>query len=170
MPASKKDLLDRLKTLGISTQTVEHPPLFTVEDAKNLRGEIPGGHTKNLFLKDKKGVVWLVVALEDADIDMKTLHRVIGSTRLSFGKPELMMEVLGVPPGSVTPFALINDKDCRANVILDMDMMDQTFLNYHPLINEATTTISSTDLLKFVNSCGHKAQIIKVSESEQRES
>lgn len=163
MPATRDDLFVRLQTLQIETETVEHPALFTVEDSKALRGEIPGGHSKNLFLKDKKGVLWLVVALEDAKIDMKTLHKVIGSARLSFGKADLLMEVLGVVPGSVTPFSLINDTENRVNVVLDADMMGYETLNYHPLTNVATTRISSGDLLKFIQACGHQPTILKVS-------
>ncbi|HEX9903552.1 MAG TPA: prolyl-tRNA synthetase associated domain-containing protein, partial [Propylenella sp.] len=110
MAASRTDLLAALERLGIAAETAEHPPLFTVEQSRALRGAIPGGHTKNLFLKDKKGAVFLVVAEEDAEIDMKTLHQRIGSARLSFGKPELLAELLGVIPGAVTPFGAINDR------------------------------------------------------------
>jgi len=163
MPATRDDLLSRLHDLGIETKTVDHPPLYTVADSKALRGKIDGGHTKNLFLKDKKGVLWLVVALEDAEIEMKTLHKKLDSARLSFGKPDLLMEVLGVPPGSVTPFAVINDVDRQVNVVLDQTMMDQAILNYHPLTNEATTTIASEDLLKFIRSCGIEPRIMTVS-------
>ncbi len=109
MPASRADLFAMLDRLGIKTATTEHPPLHTVEESQALRGEIAGGHTKNLFLKDKKDQVFLVVAEEDAAIDMKSLHKRIGSARLSFGKPELLIELLGVVPGSVTPFGVIND-------------------------------------------------------------
>ncbi|MBZ0216098.1 MAG: prolyl-tRNA synthetase associated domain-containing protein [Fimbriimonadaceae bacterium] len=163
MPATRDDLFARLQTLEIKTETVEHPALFTVEDSKQLRGEIPGGHSKNLFLKDKKGVLWLVVALEDAKIEMNRLHKIIGSARLSFGNGDLLTAVLGVPAGSVTPFALINDTENRVNVVLDHDMMAHDILNYHPLTNTATTRISNQDLLKFIQSCGHQPNIIKVS-------
>lgn len=164
MPFAKEHLLGRLDELDIDATTTEHPPLFTVEDSKRLRGTIPGAHTKNLFLKDKKGQLWLVVALEDAEIDMKGLHRTIGSARLSFGKPELLLEVLGVPPGSVTPFALVNDTEQRVNVVLDAAMMEQPVLNYHPLTNEATTTLSRDGLLAFIRACGHEPRIVAVSD------
>lgn len=163
MPASRDDLFARLAELGIETETREHPPLFTVEQSRALRGEIPGGHTKNLFLKDKKGALWLVVSLEDADIDLKRLHRKIGSARLSFGKAELLREALGIEPGSVTPFALINDPGGRVNVVLDEAMMAEELLNFHPLSNDATTSIASRDLLRFIEGCGHEPTICKVS-------
>jgi Ala-tRNA(Pro) deacylase len=113
MENTKEDLFERLNHLGIKTQTVEHLPAYTVEDAKALRGELLGAHSKNLFLKDKKGQLWLIVCLEDRNINMKTLRDKIGSAHLSFGKPDLLMEVLGVLPGSISPFALINDSELR---------------------------------------------------------
>src|SRR5438132_13422011 len=117
MPASRVDLMARFSELSIKTHTREHPPVFTVEEAQALRGTIPGGHCKNLFLKDEKGAVWLIVCLEDAQIDLKAAPQKIGSKRLSFGKPALLMVLLGLEPGSVTPFGLINDLNQRANVI-----------------------------------------------------
>src|SRR6185436_17144957 len=119
MPLGRAELLAFLRTQDIKASTVEHPPLFTVEQSRALRGEIAGGHTKNLFLKDKKDAVFLVVAEEEAEVDMKNLHRLIGSARLSFGRPELLTELLGVAPGSVTPFGIINDESGRVAVILD---------------------------------------------------
>jgi len=163
MPATREHLLEKLKALGIETSTVEHPPLFTVEESRKLRGEIAGAHTKNLFLKCKKGTVWLVVALEEADINLKTLHKIIGSGRLSFGRAELLEELLGVLPGSVTPFSLINDKEMRVSVVLDEDMIAHEVLNFHPLENTATTTISRDGLLAFVRDCGHVPKVLRVS-------
>ena len=162
MPATREDLFSRLAALNIETKTKDHAPVYTVEEARALRGEISGSHCKNLFLKDKKGVLWLVVTLEDASVDLKTLPKRIGSARLSFGKAELLLEVLGIEPGSVTPFALINDTDIQVQVVLDETMMANEVLNYHPLKNDATTSISSQDLLKFIQSCGHAAQIAQV--------
>ena len=163
MPASRADLAACLERLGIDTVTVEHPPLFTVEESRALRGAIPGGHTKNLFLKDKKDRVFLVVAEEDAEIDMKSLHKRIDSGRLSFGKPELLAELLGVIPGSVTPFGAVNDAACRVAVILDTALMRHDRLNFHPLENTATTTIGRDDLLTFLRHTGHEPQILSVS-------
>ena len=156
MPASRLDLFARLARLGILTETVEHEAVFTVQQSSRLEPTLPGGHTKNLFLKDKKGRLFLVVALSRARIDLKNLHQVLGSDRLSFGRPELLLEVLGVPAGSVTPFALINDTHQRVTVILDADMMRQERLNYHPLENTATTNIARDDLVRFIRACGHE--------------
>ncbi len=165
MPASRAELMSFFNSLRISTITVEHQPVFTVEEAQKVHGDIPGGHCKNLFCKDEKGVLWLIVALEDARIDLKAAKDKIGSKRLTFGKPELLMEVLGIEPGSVTPFSLINDKQARTNVILDEAMMKLDRLNFHPLKNDATTTISNTDLLTFIKACGHAPRIVAVSEN-----
>ena len=154
-PEEAAKLIDFLGKLGISTTTVTHPPAFTVEDAKALRGRIPGGHTKNLFLKDKKGRLWLVVALEDTPVNLKALHKRIGAARLSFGRAELLEEVLGVKPGSVTPFALINDAEGRVTVVLDERMMAHDVLNFHPLVNTATTSIGREDFLRFLRATGH---------------
>ena len=162
MPATRHDLFARLDELGIATQTVEHEAVFTVAESSKLERELPGGHTKNLFLKDKKDRLFLVVALGHAHIDLKTLHKMLGCDRLSFGRPELLMEVLGVPAGSVTPFALINDKARRVTVILDADMMRHERLNYHPLENTATTNIAREDLLRFIRACGHEPRILAV--------
>jgi Ala-tRNA(Pro) deacylase len=167
MPATRQDLLDRFERLGIRTETHEHPPVFTVEEAKKVHDGIAGGHCKNLFCKDEKGALWLIVALEDATINLKAAPAKIGSKRLTFGKPELLMEILGVEPGSVTPFGLINDTEARVNVILDEAMMACAQLNFHPLQNSATTTIAAADLVTFIRSCGHDPQIVAVSEALQ---
>jgi len=156
MSATKDDLFAKLAELGIATTTHEHPPLHTVEESRALRGEIAGAHSKNLFLKDKKDALWLIVALEDTPIDLKTLHTQIGSARLSFGKPELMRAVLGVEPGSVTPFALLNESTRDVSVILDEALLAHETLNFHPLVNTATTSIGRDDFLKFIAACGHK--------------
>src|SRR5215218_4656382 len=136
MPASPTDLFAYLDRLGIAHSSVSHPPLFTVEESQGLRGQIPGGHTKNLFLKDKKGALFLIVAQEDARIALGGLHRQLGAAgRFSSGSPELMRETLGVEPGSVTPFAAINDTAGRVTVVLDDAMLRHAMLNYHPLSN-----------------------------------
>jgi Ala-tRNA(Pro) deacylase len=167
LPATRQDLFARLTELGIATETVEHPAVFTVAESSKLERELPGGHTKNLFLKDKKGALFLVVALGHAKIDLKTLHNRLGCDRLSFGRPELLLEVLGVPAGSVTPFALINDKARRVTVILDADMMRHERLNYHPLENTATTNIAREDLVAFIRACGHEPGIVVASSSAE---
>jgi Ala-tRNA(Pro) deacylase len=160
MPASEKHLFDRLEHLGLHTTTVRHPAVFTVEQSKALRGDLPGAHSKNLFLKDKKGAYWLVVALEDREIAVKELRHRIGAAQLSFARPEHLKEILGIDPGSVTPFALINDTDNRVNVVLDAEMMTHATLNFHPLTNTATTAIDPAGLMAFIRSCGHQPQVI----------
>lgn len=162
MPATRNDLFARLAELGIATTTVEHPPLFTVKQSKALRGDLPGGHCKNLFLKDKKGALWLVVTLEDAVVDLKALPARIGAARISFGNAVLLEEVLGVTPGSVTPFGVINDTGQRVTVVLDEQMMACDPLHYHPLVNDATTAIAPADLVAFIRSCGHEPRIVAV--------
>ena len=164
MPATRQELFALFDELAIKTATFEHIPVFTVEDARKVHGDIKGGHCKNLFCKDEKGVLWLIVALEDARIDLKAAKDRIGSRRLSFGRPELLMEILGVEPGSVTPFSLINDKANKVNVILDAAMMKLEFLNFHPLKNDASTTISSDDLVKFIKATGHEPRVVAVSD------
>ncbi|HYG86391.1 MAG TPA: prolyl-tRNA synthetase associated domain-containing protein [Azospirillum sp.] len=160
LPTLPEQLLARLGELGIATVTHSHPPLFTVEESKALRGELPGGHCKNLFLKDKKDQYWLVVALEDAPVSLNSFDKVIGSARLSFASAERLWQVLGVRPGSVTPFALINDTDRRVNVVLQKAMLDHDPLNYHPLLNDRTTAIRPQDLLTFIKACGHEPRIV----------
>ena len=164
MPKSRDELFAFFQNLGISTSTVDHIPVFTVENAKLVHDDIPGGHCKNLFCKDEKGALWLIVALEDARIDLKAAKDKIGSKRLTFGKPELLLEILGLTPGSVTPFGLINDEKNLTNVILDEAMMQHQFLNFHPLSNDATTTISSSDLTRFIEATGHQPRIVAVSD------
>ncbi|MCB1481805.1 MAG: prolyl-tRNA synthetase associated domain-containing protein [Rhodobiaceae bacterium] len=164
LPTSPDGLFAHLNGLGIETQTVSHPPLFTVEDSQSLRGEIAGGHIKNLFVKDKKGKVFLIVVEEDATVDLKTIHTLIGgSGRVSFGKPELLMKLLGVRPGSVSPFGLINDTGGIVTCILDENLMRHDVLNCHPLVNTMTTSIPRDDLKRFIESTGHTANIVAVS-------
>ncbi len=164
MPATRQDLFDLFDRLKIQTSTVEHVPVFTVGEARLVHHQISGGHCKNLFCKDEKGALWLIVALEDARIDLKAAKDRIGSKRLTFAQSELLSEILGVEPGSVTPFGLINDTQIKTNVILDDAMMKLDKLNFHPLKNNATTTISSLDLVSFIKATGHNPRIVAVSE------
>lgn len=164
MPKTEAELFSFLDSLGIEVTTHRHPPLFTVADSQALRGEIPGGHTKNLFLKDKKDNFFLLTVGEDAAVDLKAVHRLIGAaSRVSFGKPEMLMELLGVAPGSVTVFGLINDTHRRVAVVLDRPLMENAVVNAHPLTNEATTSIAAGDLLRFIEATGHEALVLKVS-------
>ncbi len=168
MPATPNDLFTYLDSLHIPHSTVTHPAVFSVDESQELRGTIPGGHTKNLFLKDKKDALYLVVASEDALIDLKSLHRVVGATgRFSFGSAALMLETLGVIPGAVTPFGVINDTGGRVTVILEGAMMDHAVLNYHPLVNTMTTSIGRDDLVKFLRATGHEPRIVHLGEPPQ---
>jgi|SRR5690606_6553188 len=164
MAKSADELFRYLSDLDINVTTVRHPPLFTVSDSQSLRGEIPGGHTKNLFLKDRKDNYFLVTIEEEAIVDLKRLHHVIGASgRLSFGKPEKLMEFLGVIPGAVTVFGAINDTEGRVKIILDEALMVHDIINAHPLTNEATTSIGREDLMRFLRSTGHEPIVLKVS-------
>jgi Ala-tRNA(Pro) deacylase len=169
MPATPADLFAFLDRLGVAHRTVTHAPLFTVEQSRALRGKIPGGHTKNLFLKDKKDALYLVVALEDAAIDLKSLHRRLGASgRFSFGSADLLRDVLGVAPGAVTPFAAINDTGRRVAVVLDAAMMERDLLNYHPLDNTMTTSIPRQGLVAFLEATGHPPRIQAVADGPDR--
>jgi Ala-tRNA(Pro) deacylase len=170
MPATPDDLFAFLDSLGIAHTTVTHPPLFTVEQSQALRGTIPGGHTKNLFLKDKKDAVYLVVAPEDARVDLKSLHRRLGASgRFSFGSADLMRELLGVEPGAVTAFGVINDKSRRVNVVIDAGLMQNTVINCHPLVNTMTTSIARDDLVRFLRTTGHEPRVEPVADTAPEE-
>ena len=165
MPHTPDSLFASFDDMGIAHQTIHHEALFTVEQSKALRGEIAGAHTKNLFLKDKKGKFFLVTAVENTQIDLKRLHEIIGgSGRVSFGSADQMMDFLGVMPGSVTAFALINDVDCKVTMILDERLQEFQRINCHPLINTMTTSVSYNDLLVFLKSVKHAPQILKIGE------
>ena len=164
MPATPDELFSYLDTLGIAHKTVTHPAVFTVEEARELRGAIAGGHTKNLFLRDKKGAAYLVVAAENAAVELRGLHRLLGASgRFSFGSAELLHELLGVAPGSVTPFAAMNDKAGRVRVVIDAPLLKHEVLNFHPLVNTATTSVSREGLLTFLRDTGHEPRIESVS-------
>jgi len=165
MPITPDELFTALDRLGIAHPTVTHPPLFTVEQSQSLRGTLAGGHTKNLFLKDKKGALFLVTALEDAVIDLKSLHRRVGASgRFSFGSADAMRDVLGVIPGAVTPFGAINDTAGRVTVVLDSALMQHAIVNAHPLVNTMTTSIANADLVRFLESTGHPPRIVGVAD------
>lgn len=162
MPATREILFARLAELGIQTVTVEHEAVFTVAESSHLERNLEGGHTKNLFLKDAKGQLFLVVAESHTPVDLKSLHKKIGAARLSFGKPELLMEVLGVPAGSVTALALINDDQKRVSVVVDERLMGYERINCHPLVNTATTSIARDDLLRFMRATGHEPLVVAI--------
>lgn len=155
--AARARLFERLEALGIETRTVEHPPVFTVAESQAMRGTLPGGHCKSLFLRDKKGRQYLVVALEDRPVDLKALRAPLGAGNLSFASAERLWAALGVIPGAVTPLALINaGPDTELTVALDLGMLAHDPLNYHPLSNDATTAIAPADLVRFIRECGRE--------------
>jgi Ala-tRNA(Pro) deacylase len=161
LPTSPEALLQRLDDLGIAYRNVSHPPVFTVEEAKALRGELPGHHIKNLFLRNKKGQMWLVTCLEDRAVDLKVLAERLGAGRFSFGSADRLMTYLGVRPGAVTPFAVINDKEGAVTMVLDSGMMvdgpgpEKELVNCHPLVNTMTTALAPADLVHFLEAEGH---------------
>lgn len=160
MPATRQDLFTRLDQLGIAHTTVDHAPIFTVAEGVEIKRGMPGLHSKNLFLKSRDGRLFLLCAEGSADIRVNRLHRHLGCKRLSFGSPELMEDVLGVTPGSVTLFALINDTEGRVQLLLDQEMADAPIVNFHPLLNDATTAISGADAVRFAKATGHAPIIL----------
>lgn len=151
--------MERLAELGIETSTIDHAPVFSVEDSGELYDRIAGGHTKNLFLKDAKGGLYLIVAHHHTRVDLKRLPPVIGSARLSFGRSDLLGEVLGVAPGSVTAFSIMNDSEGKVQVVFDQELMAFETINLHPMENTGTTSIARDDLLRFIRATGHTPQI-----------
>lgn len=166
LPTTPEQLFARLSALEIAVQTHHHAAVFTVEEARTLRGTIPGGHCKNLFVRNKKGRQWLLVCEEDTPVDLKQVGTVLDAGRLSFGSPDRLRRVLGVAPGSVTPFALINDTGLEVTPILDARMMRHGLLNYHPLVNTMTCTITREDLTRFIAACGHTPHILDLNPAE----
>jgi Ala-tRNA(Pro) deacylase len=157
------DLFAFLDGLGIRHTTKRHEPVFTVAESVALRDEIPGGHTKNLFLRDRKDRHFLLTVEENAEVDLKTVHTLVGgASKFSFGKPEKLMEYLGVIPGAVTAFGIINDTGGNVTIVLDAELMKNEIINCHPLSNDATTSIGRDDLIRFVEATGHAATVLKV--------
>lgn len=165
MLTTKAEILARLAAMGIEAETTHHPPVYTVEEAQAHTRHLPGGHCKNLFLKDKKDRLWLVTCLDEQRVDLNRLSKLLGAARFSFGKAELLREVLGVTPGSVTPLAIVNDKDNRVTHVLDAKLVAHELVNCHPLENDATTTLRSQDLLRFIRSTGHEPVIIDLDQT-----
>ena len=151
---SRPELVALFDSHGIDHTTVEHEAVFRVGEGEAIEAAIPGAHTKNLFLKDARGRLWLVSARDSTTIDLKTLHRRIGAARLSFGSPQLLFETLGVTPGSVTAFALMNDTEHKVGFVLDAALADAAIVNFHPLANTATTSISQAGLRRFLQIIG----------------
>jgi Ala-tRNA(Pro) deacylase len=167
MPFTPDQLLARLAELGIKATTHHHAPVFTVAESQALRGQLPGGHCKSLFLRDRAGGYWLAVMLEHRRVSVNALARAIGAPRVSFGSAEELMDLLGVVPGAVTPFGLVNDVGRRVTPVLDAAMLrDHELLNYHPLDNSMTTALDPADLLRFIAACGHIPRLVEIAPLE----
>ena len=160
MTATPDDLFAYLDKLGIAHTTHWHDAVFTVGESTELKASMPGGHTKNLFLKDKDGNLILIAAEAHSELKLNQLHRLIGTKRLSFGAPDLMEEVLGITPGSVTAFALMNDTAGQVRFLIDAALMEHDPVNFHPLTNTGTTAISREDFEAFVRATGHGFEVI----------
>jgi Ala-tRNA(Pro) deacylase len=161
---SRAALFDYLDRLGIATTTVDHAAVFTVVESEQLHRDIAGVHTKNLFLKDAKGALFLVIAEAHSKVELKSLHKVLGCARLSFGSADLLEHVLGITPGSVNAFAVINDCERRVSVIIDEQLRPASHINCHPMTNTATTSIANADLLAFMQSTGHAVRWVRLNQ------
>jgi Ala-tRNA(Pro) deacylase len=168
LPITPEALFRRLDELGIAHETTSHDPVFTVEEAKAVRDGLTGGHTKNLFLRNKKGAMWLVVCQEDRLIDLEALARHVGAGRFSFSSADRLMRYLGVSPGAVTPFAAINDKQGVVRIVVDLSVLAFKRVNFHPLDNSMTTAISGDDLMKFLRSENHAPEVTNLGALEHR--
>ena len=156
-------LLSALDDLGLNTSTLHHEAVFRVGEGDGIKDQLPGAHTKNLFLKDDKGQLWLISAEQKTQINLKALPKIIGSGRLSFGSPERLFDALGVTPGSVTALALINDPEHKVIFLLDKVLADAEIVNFHPLTNTATTALSQADFRKFLASLGRELRVVDFS-------
>jgi Ala-tRNA(Pro) deacylase len=165
MTATPDDLFRYLDSLGIEHSTIEHPPVFTVEDGREWHDRIPGLHCKNLFLKDRDGGFWLALMPGDKRAKLNLVEKRVGAARLSFGKPERLLEILGLTPGSVTPFGLMNDKARVLTVLVDEDLLNSERVNFHPLHNAASTSLRSSDLMKFIRSLGYEPIVVNCGEA-----
>lgn len=160
VPAARADLERFLDAVGVAHRTYDHPAVFRVDEGHLIKADMPGAHTKNLFLKDKKGQLCLISARQDTVIPLNRLHPVIGSDRLSFGPPELMVETLGVTPGSVTAFGLVNDRERRVRFVLDKALDDAEIVNFHPLANTATTAVSRDGFRAFLDALDIEPMVV----------
>ena len=160
LPTSASDLFKHLDGLRILYRLYQHPPVFTVAESEKIEHDIPGVHCRNLFLRDKKKNMYLLVVANDTEVDLKKLQDVIGSDRLSFGSADRLWEVLGVRPGSVCPFCIMNDKKKEVKLLLDADMMEGPIVNYHPMENHMTVGLTPAELLRFFDSIDREAHIV----------
>jgi len=167
--ADRDALFAKFDALGISHKTHDHAPIFTVAEGAHIKASLPGAHTKNLFLKDKSGTLFLVCALGETEIAINKLHKSLDCKRLSFGKSDLLLETLGVTPGSVTLFAVMNDVKSAVTLVIDKALLDHDIVNFHPLKNDATTAISSADMLAFAKAVNHEPIVIDFAALQQNE-
>ncbi len=159
-PLSREALFALLDAHGVAHETLEHRPVFRVGEGDDIKARLPGAHTKNLFLKDAKGRLWLLSARQDAVIDLKALPAAIGSARLSFGSPERLLAALGVTPGSVTALALVNDPEHAVTFVLDRALAKAEVVNFHPLANDATTALSREGFAAFLQALGRTPVVV----------
>jgi Ala-tRNA(Pro) deacylase len=169
MPVTRQELFNYLDKLNIAHKTYDHAPIFTVEEGADIKATMPGGHTKNLFLKDKAGRFFLICALGETPIHINKLHPILECKRLSFGKAEPLLEHLGMTPGSVTLFSILNDADNNVTLILDKALLNHDIVNFHPLLNDATTAISSADMIAFAKATGHDPVILDFAELSEKD-
>ena len=162
MALTSDELLARLAALGVAAVTHEHPPLRTVDEAKRLRGDLPGGHVKNLFLRGKQDRYWLFTTFEDTAVDLKALGRLLDAGRFSFGSAVALEQMLGILPGAVSPLAAVNDTPGAVTVVLDEKLLAAERLNVHPLRNDRTTALAPGDLVRFLESCGHPPRLVRL--------
>lgn len=159
--AALYSLLDKL---NIEHQTEEHRAVFTVAEGEDVKARLPGGHTKNLFLKDKSGTYVLISALGSTEIRLNHLHKRIGTKRLSFGKSDALLALLGVVPGSVTVFSVLNDAEIQVRLILDKALFAHDAVWFHPMRNTASTRIAPDDLIRFAEASGHSPTVMDFDE------
>ncbi len=153
-------MLAYLESLGINATTHRHAPVLTVEEAQAATGHLPGAHVKNLFLEDRRGGLWLVTCGDRQPVKVNGLARLLEAPRMAFASAARLREALGVEPGSVTPLALVNDRDRRVTPVLDTKLLGQAILNVHPLVNTATTAIAAADLLRVLEATGHRPRLV----------
>lgn len=163
LPTTCGDLIHYLDGLGIEYAVFDHDPIFTVEEGAHLKADIPGVHCRNLFMRDKKKNNYLLTLANETEVDLKKLSDVLSIGRLSFGSAERLWEHLGIRPGSVNPFCIMNDPDNDVTFFLDASMMAADIVNYHPMDNAKTIGLSSADLIKFIESLGHNYTIVDLS-------
>jgi Ala-tRNA(Pro) deacylase len=157
---TRDEFLAWLDAQGLPHRTIEHPAVFRVGEGLDIKADLPGAHTKNLFLKDKKGRLWLISARQDTVVDLKRADRVIGSARLSFGNEGLLKEALGLTPGSVTAFGLINDTARQVTFVIDRRLWEAEVVNFHPLLNTATTGMDQATFRVFLDRIGVKPIVV----------